>query len=161
MVRFCQEKIANEKHSYLSFAETQRKGCEIPLWKMLTVFILTVAAQPVEDGLMCAYCKPLAAKFTVEVVLNRDLHIIDPRAAVTDEVVVLMGPKIIAIRTLGGRDLCDQPLLGQELQVAIDRGQADMGQAPFHPSIDLLCCGMGAVPLKCGEDSLALLSDPW
>ncbi len=110
---------------------------------------------------MGAHAIALGVQGAIEMGLNGKANILNSLAAIADKVIVIVRLKVIAAGAICWRDLQDQPLLGQQLEIAVHSGQADLGHLGLDFLIKIFSGGMRGVPLQGGKDRLPLPGDSW
>ena len=73
-------------------------------------------------------------------VIGQVLHIVDPAARLTAEMGVGMGAGIVPLHRERHPD--DDPLLCQQIQIPVDRPQAQIGIFRLEPLVEHLRCGV-------------------
>jgi len=92
----------------------------------------------------------------VDLAVDRHLQIADGVAAGANEVVVLGHPRFKPVVGAAGLNFLDQPLFGQNSQIAIDCPQTEVGDFGLEPGIEPVGCGVKIGFLQQGQNSLAL-----
>lgn len=117
-------------------------------------------AQAVELDAMLSDDKPRPGRdATDDATIHPGLEIENPTAALTDKVIVPGGVTVIAAEPPAVQ-VVDQPFLREELQVPVDRPQADPGEPPAHRAVNPLGGGMGIRPPYDLQDEPSLICQP-
>ncbi len=83
-----------------------------------------------------------AAGSAFEPGLRAHVHIVQPPAPETPDVVMRCGLGIEAPRSPSRLDSAQEPVLGEDLQVPVDSAQADAREPAPHSPVDLVGGGM-------------------